>query len=112
MQQIRLMKHDVCTVNLRKMVLSPYDNKQYVMLNNKITTLAYGQYKTVVENDEQIETAGAAAAGLPLSYLPFPEDVELIRSATQYADRRHSMPIEQANSKRFRLIGCRAGVDQ
>ena len=47
MQQIRSMKHDVFTVCLRKTGLSPYDDKRYV-LNDKITTLVYGQYKTLI----------------------------------------------------------------
>ena len=47
MQQIRSMKHDVFTVSLRKTDLSPYDDKRYV-LNDKITTLACGHYKTLI----------------------------------------------------------------
>ena len=97
MQQIRSMKHDLFTVSLKKKGLTPYDDKRYV-LNDKISTLAYGHHKIVVENDEQMSTEGgegggggvaAATVGLPLPFpsLPSPEDVELIRSAAQRADR-------------------------
>ena len=47
MQQIRSMKHDMFTISLRKTGLSPYDDKRYV-LNDKITTLAYDHYKTLI----------------------------------------------------------------
>ena len=61
MQQIRSIKHDVFTISLRKTGLSPYDDKRYV-LKDKITTLAYGYNKIVIENDGQMETEGEAAA--------------------------------------------------
>ena len=47
MQQIRSMKHDVFTVSCRKTGLSSYDNTQYV-LSDKVSTLAYGHYKTLI----------------------------------------------------------------
>ena len=39
---IRSYKHDVITVNVKKIGLSPYDDKRYI-LQDKITTLAHGQ---------------------------------------------------------------------
>ena len=38
---IRSYKHDVMTVNIKKIGLSPYDDKRYV-LDDKVTTLAHG----------------------------------------------------------------------
>ena len=101
LQQIRSMKDKVFTISLRKTGLSPYDDKRYV-LNDKITTLAYGHYKTVIENDEQLGIEGAAAAaaaGTPPSLL-FPP----LKTWNSF-DRRRSTPIERANSNCFRPIG-------
>ena len=39
--------HDVLTVKAKKTGLSPYDDKRYV-LDDHITTLAFGHYKTDV----------------------------------------------------------------
>jgi hypothetical protein len=44
MQQIRSFKHDIYSIEVTKTCLSPYDDKRYV-LNDKISTLAYGHYK-------------------------------------------------------------------
>jgi hypothetical protein len=44
MQRISSAKHDVYTVELTKIGLSPYDDKRYV-LSDKISTLAHGHFK-------------------------------------------------------------------
>ena len=44
--QIKSVMHDVHTVKTTKTGLSPYDDKRYV-LNDRITTLAFGHYTTV-----------------------------------------------------------------
>jgi hypothetical protein len=49
MSAIRSFHHTVMSVSIRKLGLSPYDNKRYV-LGDKITTLAHGHYKIKQEN--------------------------------------------------------------
>ena len=44
MNQIRSDKHEVYSVKLNKIGLSPYDDKRYI-LNNGVRSLAYGHYK-------------------------------------------------------------------
>ena len=44
MNQIRSENHQLYTVTLNKTSLSPYDDKRYI-LEDGITTLAYGHYK-------------------------------------------------------------------
>ena len=41
---IRTQKHDLYTVEINKLALSPFDDKRYVM-NDGIETLPYGHYK-------------------------------------------------------------------
>ena len=87
MQQIRSMKYDVFTVSLRKTGLSPYDDKRYV-LSDRITTLAYSHYKTVLENDGRMETEeGGGGEGSPSLPLPPPK-------MWSSFDRRRSTLIE------------------
>jgi hypothetical protein len=43
MRQIRSEKHQLYTVNINKIGLSPYDDKRYI-LEDGVETLAYGHY--------------------------------------------------------------------
>ena len=45
MQQIRSVNHEVYTLSLTKIALSPYDDKRYV-LDDKVTTLPFGHFRT------------------------------------------------------------------
>ena len=46
MNQIRSERHEIYSIKLNKIGLSPYDDKRYI-LNNRMSTLAYGDYKTI-----------------------------------------------------------------
>ena len=46
MNQIRSERHEIYSIKLNKMGLSPYDDKRYI-LNDGMSTLAYGHYKTI-----------------------------------------------------------------
>ena len=43
MKQLRSFKHQIYTLNMNKIGLSPYDDKRYI-LEDGVTTLAYGHY--------------------------------------------------------------------
>ena len=43
MKQLRSYKHQVFTINLNKVGLSPYDDKRYIS-EDGVTTLAHGHY--------------------------------------------------------------------
>ena len=45
MNQIRSESHEIYSIKLNKIGLSPYDDKRYI-LNDGMNTLAYGHYKT------------------------------------------------------------------
>lgn len=44
MEQLRSIRHQLYTVNINKIGLSPYDDKRYI-LEDGLTTLAYGHYR-------------------------------------------------------------------
>ena len=46
MNQIRSERHEIYSIKLNKIGLSPYDDKRYI-LNDGMNTLAYGHYKTI-----------------------------------------------------------------
>ena len=46
MNQIRSERHEIYSIKLNKIGLSPYDDKRYI-LNDGMSTLAYGHYKTI-----------------------------------------------------------------
>ena len=46
MNQIRSEKHEIYSMKLNKIGLSPYDDKRYI-LNDGMNTLAYGHYETI-----------------------------------------------------------------
>ena len=47
MNQIRSERHEIYSIKLNKIGLSPYDDKRYI-LNDGMNTLAYGHYKITV----------------------------------------------------------------
>ena len=47
MNQIRSERHEIYSIKLNKIGLSPYDDKRYI-LNDGMSTLAYGHYKTII----------------------------------------------------------------
>jgi len=51
MTRIQSFKHNVFSVNLNKIGLSPYDDKRYI-LDDGVTTLAHGHYKIKPELSE------------------------------------------------------------
>ena len=46
MNQIRSERHEIYSIKLNKIGLSPYDDKRYI-LNDGMNTLAYGHYETI-----------------------------------------------------------------
>ena len=46
MNQIRSERHEIYSIKLSKIGLSPYDDKRYI-LNDGMNTLAYGHYETI-----------------------------------------------------------------
>ena len=44
MQQIRSYQHEIYSIKQKKIGLSPYDDKRYI-LNNRCDTLAHGHYR-------------------------------------------------------------------
>lgn len=54
MTQIRSFGHQLYNVELNKLGLSPFDDKRY-LLDDGITSLAYGHYKIAHENEQPME---------------------------------------------------------
>ena len=52
MNQIRSESHEIYSIKLNKIGLSPYDDKRYI-LNDGMNTLAYGHYKITVWEEEK-----------------------------------------------------------
>ena len=51
MNQIRSERHEIYSIKLNKIGLSPYDDKRYI-LNDGTNTLAYGHYETIAKRTE------------------------------------------------------------
>ena len=49
MKVIRSEKHEIYTMNLRKVSLSAYDDKRYIK-NDGVSSYAYGHYMTISED--------------------------------------------------------------
>ena len=46
MNHFRSERHEIYSIKLNKIELSPYDEKRYI-LNDGMSTFAYGHYKTI-----------------------------------------------------------------
>ena len=57
MTQIRSYGHQLYTIKMCKIGLSPYDDKRYVLCNGR-DTLAYGHYSIAQEEESLSQSAG------------------------------------------------------
>ena len=54
MRQLRSYNHNIFSINLNKVGLSPFDNKRYI-LNDGCDSLAYGHYTVRNDNLDQFD---------------------------------------------------------